>query len=389
VFRFSIAWSRVFPTGEEAAPNEAALSFYGDVLREIRKYQIEPLDTISHIEMPLALAEKYNGFEDRRVVDLFVQYANVLFDRFGSLVTYWICFNEINAGRFSTFKSTGVIEEKCANYAQSCYQAIHHQFVASALVTADLHKKCAGAKMGCMIARFASYPATCNPADVLQAVEDEWHDNYFYTDVLMRGKYPAYMDRLFAQNGVAIKKAPGDDALLAAHTADYLSFSYYMSCISTADQSNAAQTAGNLRLTLKNPFLPASDWGWQIDPAGLRYSLLTFWDRYQKPLFIVENGLGAVDRLESDGTINDDYRIDYLRGHIAAMREAVLDGVELLGYTTWSSLDIVSSSTSEMSKRYGFIHVDLDDDNEGTLNRRLKKSYFWYRDVIASNGEKL
>lgn len=389
VFRFSMAWSRIFPTGDELTPNQEGLAFYDAVLTEIEKYGMEPLVTISHFEMPVALVTNYCGWADRKVIQLFTRFAETLFTHFGQRVTYWISFNEINAGRFSTFKSTGVVADKTNQYVQDCYQAVHHQFVAAALITKRLHEINPKAQMGCMIARFTTYPATCNPDDVLQMMHDDQYDNFFYTDVMIRGAYPGYMNRFFKENDVAIQWADGDKELLATHTADYLAFSYYMSNISSANPNDLDQTDANLKKGLKNPYLESSAWGWQIDPKGLRYTLNNLYDRYQVPLFIVENGIGAEDYVTTDGKIHDTYRIDYLQKHIEQMREAIVDGVELIGYTMWSSLDIVSSGTSEMSKRYGFIYVDQDDDGNGTLSRSKKDSFYWYQKVIASNGADL
>ncbi|WP_317944842.1 glycoside hydrolase family 1 protein [Carnobacterium maltaromaticum] len=389
VFRFSMAWSRIFPTGDELIPNQEGIAFYDAILTEIEKYGMEPLVTISHFEMPLALVTNYHGWTDRKVIGLFTHFAEALFTHFGQRVTYWISFNEINAGRFSTFKSTGVVADKTDQYIQDCYQAVHHQFVAAALITKRLHEINPKAQMGCMIARFTTYPATCNPDDVLQMMHDDQYDNFFYTDVMIRGAYPGYMNRFFKENDVAIQWADGDKELLATHTADYLAFSYYMSNISSANPNELDQTDANLKKGLKNPYLESSAWGWQIDPKGLRYTLNNLYDRYQIPLFIVENGIGAEDYVTTDGKIHDTYRIDYLQKHIEQMREAIVDGVELIGYTMWSSLDIVSSGTSEMSKRYGFIYVDQDDDGNGTLSRSKKDSFYWYQKVIATNGADL
>ncbi|MDQ0178330.1 6-phospho-beta-glucosidase [Bacillus chungangensis] len=389
VFRFSMAWSRIFPTGEELTPNEEGLAFYDAVLTEIEKHGMEPLVTISHFEMPLALVNKYNGWADRRVIEMFVRFANTLFDRYKNRVKYWISFNEINAGRFTTFKSTGVVKDKSEHYLRDCYQAVHHQFVAAAMITRDLHAMMPEAKMGCMIAFFTTYPATCNPDDVIQMMLDNQYDNFFYTDVMIRGKYPKYMNRFFVDEGISLVMEEGDLELLANYPADYLAFSYYMSSISSAKADELVQTDANLKSTGKNPYLESSDWGWQIDPKGLRYTLNTVYDRYQVPLFIVENGIGAEDQVTADGQVNDDYRIAYLQKHIEQMREAVVDGVDLIGYTMWSSIDIISSGTSEMSKRYGFIYVDQDDEGNGTLNRLKKKSFYWYQKVIESNGEDL
>ncbi|WP_368277490.1 glycoside hydrolase family 1 protein [Lacticaseibacillus paracasei] len=389
VFRFSIKWSRVFPTGEESEPNQEALAFYDRIITEIEKYGMTPLVTVSHFEMPLALVNRYNGWADRRVIEMFCRYANSLFTHFGQRVPYWISFNEINGGRFATFKSTGVVEDKSENYLQDCYQAVHHQFVAAAKITKRLHEVNPDAQMGCMIARFTTYAATSKPDDVLQMLHDDQYDNFFYTDVMVRGKYPGYMNRFFRDHHVKIEWQEEDKALLQQYTADYLSFSYYVSNVSSASPDKLAATDSNLKKTLKNPYLESSAWGWQIDPKGLRYTLNNLYDRYQIPLFIVENGLGAEDTVDGAGRIVDTYRIDYLKKHLEQIKEALTDGVDLIGYTAWSSLDVVSSGTSEMSKRYGFIYVDLDDEGRGSLKRIRKESFYWYQQVIASNGENL
>lgn len=387
VFRLSINWARIFPNGDDAVPNEEGLQFYDNVFDELLKYGIEPLVTLAHYETPLGLTHKYNGWASREVISCFTNYAETVFKRYKDKVKYWITFNEINMMTLSPFTGGGVVIDRVENKLQTIYQALHHQFVASALATKLLHAIIPGAQMGCMLARMESYANTCNPEDV-RLNQHENQMNLYFTDVHARGEYPKYMDRYFAENKVSIQKQPGDDEILKLHTVDYVAFSYYMTLtVSVSPEGERAQ--GNLFGGVKNPYLKASEWGWQIDPVGLRIMLNTMYDRYQKPLFIVENGLGAYDKVEADGSIHDTYRIDYLRQHIAQMKEAILDGVDLIGYTSWGPIDLVSMSTSEMSKRYGFIYVDLDDDGNGTLNRSRKDSFDWYKKVIASNGEEL
>ncbi|KAF4325893.1 hypothetical protein G195_000527 [Phytophthora kernoviae 00238/432] len=281
----------------------------------------------------------------------------------------------------------GILIDKVDNQLQTTYQALHHQFVASALVTKLAHEIIPGSQVGCMLARMETYPATCNPVDVRLA-QHENQINLFFTDMHARGQYPNYMARYFEENNIVIKKETGDDEILLNNTVDFISFSYYMSVTKSAS-ADKEETTGNLTGGVKNPYLEASDWGWEIDPIGLRVTLNNFWDRYQKPLFIVENGLGAYDRVEEDGSIHDSYRVDYLKKHIEQMKEAIKDGVDLIGFTAWGPIDLVSMSTSEMSKRYGFIYVDLDDEGNGTLKRSKKDSFDWYKNVIASNGEQL
>ncbi|EFI83980.1 glycoside hydrolase family 1 protein [Listeria grayi] len=387
VFRLSINWARIFPNGDDAEPNEAGLRFYDDVFDECLKYGIEPLVTLSHYETPLQLTLKYNGWADRRVIGFFMNYAETVFKRYRSKVKYWLTFNEINVITLSPYTGGGVLVESAENKLQLCYQAAHHQLVASSLATKLAHEIIPGSQVGCMLARMATYPATNNPDDILKAQKLN-QMNLFFTDVHAKGEYPFFMKRYFEEKDIHIQKEVGDDEILKAHTVDFISFSYYMS-LSTSSSPEAQTSSGNLMGGVKNPYLETSDWGWQIDPKGLRYTLNDFYTRYELPLFIVENGLGAYDEVEADGSIHDEYRIDYLRKHIEQMQEAITDGVELIGYTSWGPIDLVSASTSEMSKRYGFIYVDQDDDGNGTLARSRKDSFFWYKQVIESNGETL
>ncbi|MFT8394236.1 MAG: glycoside hydrolase family 1 protein [Liquorilactobacillus ghanensis] len=386
VFRFSIAWSRIFPNGDDQTANEAGLAFYDRVLDELAKYQIEPLITLSHYEMPLALTQKYNGWADRRVISAFTHYTETVFKRYGKRVKYWLTFNEINTGTWG-FHATGAIDQGLTKneQLQLRYQALHHQLVASALATKQLHQLFPTAQMGCMLARMQTYPATPNPVDV-QAAQAADQKNLFFTDVQVRGEYPGFMNRYFAEQGIKITMQPDDQQILSENPVDFVSFSYYMTTVTQAAQDGTA--VGNMATGGRNPYLQESAWGWQIDPIGLRITLNEMWDRYQKPLFIVENGLGAVDKLE-DGKVHDSYRIDYLRQHIEQMKEAISDGVKLLGYTMWGPIDLISFSTSEMSKRYGFIYVDQDDQGHGSLKRIRKDSFYWYQKVIKSNGEDL
>jgi 6-phospho-beta-glucosidase len=386
-FRLSIHWSRIFPNGYDEVPNEAGLAFYDRVFDELAKHNIEPIVTLSHYETPYGLTEKYNGWAGREVIDHFVRYAETVFTRYKDKVKFWISFNEINVITLSPFTGGGIVSAREENPVQTKYQALHHQFVASALATKRLHEINPEGKMGCMLARMSHYANTPNPEDVLKAQKDN-QDNLFFTDVHARGEYPKYMERFFIENDIKIIKETGDDEIIKQYPVDYITISYYMSMLSSA-APEGERTDGNLMNSLKNPYLEASDWGWQIDPVGLRIVLNDMYDRYRLPIFIVENGLGAYDKVEEDGSIHDTYRIDYLRKHIEQMKEAIGDGVELLGYTSWGPIDLVSMSTSEMSKRYGYVYVDKDDDGNGTLERKRKDSFYWYKKVIASNGEEL
>lgn len=384
-FRLSIAWSRIFPKGDELEPNEEGLAFYDAVFNELNKYGIEPLVTLSHYEFPLHLALEYGGWKNRKVIEFFVRYAETVFKRYKGKVKYWLTFNEINILGMVGYLSGGLLFEDGKNDLEAMYQAVHHQFIASSLATKAAHEIDPENKVGCMLARMENYAATCNPDDVLAALKKD-QENLFYTDVQVRGAYPSYMKRFFKENNIQVVFEPGDEAILKQYPVDFMSFSYYMTSITRALPDKDKATAGNLILGEANPYLEASDWGWQIDPVGLRITLNKLYDRYQVPLFIVENGLGALDKVEADGSIQDGYRISYLEKHIQQMYEAIEDGVELMGYTPWGCIDLVSASTSEMSKRYGFIYVDADDQGQGSFDRSRKASFYWYKDVIASNG---
>jgi 6-phospho-beta-glucosidase len=389
VFRTSIAWSRIFPQGDEECPNEKGLQFYDRLFDECLKYGIEPLVTISHYELPLALTKKYNGWTSRELIPLFENYARVLFKRYQGKVKYWLTFNEINATLHLPFLGAGAIIENPEQNRQTVYQACHNQLVASALAVKACREILPEAKIGSMLAGLMVYPYSCRPEDVwLKTKMDQ--DTYFFTDVQSRGAYPEFMKRFFKKNNISLDMGSHDELILREGTVDFLSFSYYSSSAASSDPAITEKTSGNLFGGVQNPYLKSSEWGWQIDPIGLRIILNFLYDRYQKPLFIVENGLGAADTPEADGSINDDYRIDYLREHIKAMKQAVEeDGVDLMGYTTWGCIDIISASTGEMSKRYGFIYVDKDDNGKGTFARSRKKSFYWYKSVIESNGETL
>lgn len=390
VFRFSIAWSRIFPNGDEETPNEAGLAFYDQLIDECRRHGMEPLVTLSHYETPYHLAKTYDGWCSRKMIDFFKRYVNMVMKRYKGKVHYWLTFNEINSILHNPYLSGGILTPKEQLSKSNLYQAIHHELVASALVTKMAHEIDPDNKVGCMVIGIPSYPLTPNPDDVIANMEQDRHNLYF-TDVQARGAYPKYLNRYFKENGIQIQMEEGDEEILK-NSVDFISFSYYMSTCGCADPDAHPQAAGNIIPGVANPYLRSSQWGWQIDPKGLRYLLNQFYDRYQKPLFIVENGLGARDELiEKDGvlTVEDDYRIEYMREHLLQVEEAIEDGVEVLGYTSWGCIDLVSASTAQMSKRYGFIYVDRNDDGSGSMTRYRKKSFYWYRDVIASNGASL
>ena len=391
IFRLSIAWSRIFPRGDEEEPNEAGLAFYDKVFDACLRYGMEPLVTLSHYETPLYLAQHYDGWRDRRLIGFFERYCRTVFSRYRDKVKYWITFNEINAIMNFPLMGAGIWTPKEKLTLQDKYQAAHHEFVASALATKLLHEMIPGAKMGCMVLGALSYPMTPKPEDMIAMMEAD-RNVMFFSDVQARGYYPSYIRKRWEREGIEIHMEPGDEELLK-NTVDYISFSYYMSKCTAADCSQYQKGAGNLTSGVKNPYLKESEWGWQIDPQGLRYTLNYFYDRYQKPLFVAENGLGAVDQLTEgpDGqpTVQDDYRIAYLRDHLLEVEKAVEDGVDVMGYAAWGCIDLVSASSAQLKKRYGFIYVDRNDDGTGTLARYTKKSYDWYRRVIETNGESL
>lgn len=387
VFRTSIAWSRLYPKGDESAPNEEGIAFYRAVFEECRRYGIEPLVTLCHFDVPMHLVIEYGSWRNRQMVTFFTRYARTCFEAFDGLVKYWLTFNEINILLHSPFSGAGLVFEEGENHEQVKYQAAHHELVASALATKIAHDVNPQNQVGCMLAGGNFYPYSCKPQDVWAALEKD-RENLFFIDVQARGAYPAWSARLFAEKGISVEMQP-EDADILKHTVDFVSFSYYASRCASADMNDGNSSAANVVKSLKNPWIAQSQWGWGIDPLGLRITMNMMYDRYQKPLFLVENGLGAQDSIDADGQIHDDYRISYLREHINAMAEAIADGVALMGYTTWGCIDVVSASTGEMSKRYGFVYVDRNDDGSGTLVRRKKKSFGWYQQVIASNGEEL
>ncbi|WBU50877.1 6-phospho-beta-glucosidase [Kosakonia pseudosacchari] len=382
--RVSIAWTRIFPNGDEPAPNEVGLAFYDKLFDELVKHGITPLVTLSHYEMPWGLVKQYGGWGNRKTIAFFERYARAVFTRYASKVKLWLTFNEINMSLHAPMTGVGLPE---TSSKAEVYQAIHHQLVASALAVKACHEIVSDGKIGNMLLGGLMYPLSCKPEDVLEALQQNrsWE---FFGDVQCRGAYPGYMLRYFRDNGIRIDITDADrDALKS--TIDFISFSYYMTGCVTTDEELNQKARGNILSMVQNPHLASSEWGWQIDPIGLRTLLNMLWDRWQKPLFIVENGLGAKDKVEADGSINDDYRIAYLNDHLVQVREAIDDGVEVMGYTSWGPIDLVSASKAEISKRYGFIYVDRDDNGNGTLARSRKKSFYWYRDVIASNGESL
>ena len=389
--RISIAWTRIFPNGNEDKPNEYGLKFYEEIFKELKNYNIEPLVTLSHYEMPLYLVNNYGGWVSREVVDMFVKFSKVCFERYKDFVKYWLTFNEIDSIFRHPFITAGIVEEKYSNKKETekaIYQALHHQFIASSLATKYAHKIIKDSKVGCMVTKLLTYPETCNPLDIYLAQIDN-RNNMFYSDVQVFGEYPKHILNYMKRNNINIVIKEGDEEILKQHTVNFVSFSYYMSMVQSIEADKKEKVGGNVSTGVKNPYLKTSDWGWQIDPVGLKISLIELYDRYRLPLWVVENGLGAYDKLEENGNIEDNYRIEYIKKHLKQISEAIEEGAECIGYTAWGCIDIISAATSQMSKRYGFIYVDSDDLGKGTYNRKRKKSFYWYKKVIESNGDNL
>ena len=398
VYRLSINWTRIYPHGDDEQPNQAGLDFYRRLFERCKKNGIEPLVTLSHYELPFALTAKWNGWADRRTIDCYLKYVKTVFTAYKDLVKYWLTFNEINIGMnpFGKLMSLGMAVDsgtsmfnmkETPEQASQRFTALHHQFVASAKAVVLGHQINPDFEIGCMIAGMAPYPYSCNPKDILMAQQAMQDGNFYCGDVQVRGEYPPFAQRIWNHAHATVKMEPEDAQILKEGTVDFYSFSYYMSSCVSADPEKA-KASGNMFSGVKNPYLQASEWGWQIDPDGLRYYLNEVYNRYKVPVMVVENGLGANDTME-DGKVHDSYRIDYLRKHIQAMNQAIEDGVDVFGYTMWGCIDLVSASTGEMKKRYGFIYVDRNNDGTGDFSRHKKDSFDWYKKVITSNGTDL
>ena len=395
VYRFSIAWTRIFPNGDDEIPNEEGLKFYDRVFEELKKYNIEPLVTISHNEMPLNILKKYHGWPNKKVINLYVKYCEVLFNRYKNDVTYWLPFNEINNLMLplSNIIHGGIYLEGTQDFNNQKddpnlrFNALNNVLIASAKAVKLGKEINPNFKFGSMICHITLYPRTCHPDDIFLVHQNDLVRNCMCSDVMLKGEYPFYAWNFFEKNHIHINLNDEEKRILKEGTCDFYSFSYYQS-ICESCQSFDEKTSGNIMGGVRNPYLKLTEWDWPIDPVGLRYTLNKVYDRYRVPVFISENGLGAVDHLEN-GKVHDPYRIAYLRDHIQEMEKAVEDGVDMFGYTPWGCIDLVSVSTGEMKKRYGFIYVDVDDFGNGSYKRYQKDSFYWYKKVIASNGENL
>lgn len=385
MFRMSISWSRIFPKGIEKEPNQEGLDFYRNVFKELKKYNIEPLVTISHYDTPLYLEEELNGWENSDLIEYYIHFCETIFNEYKDYITYWLTFNEINSGMMIK----AFLPKGCEDIIRNNIVALHHQMVASAEVVKRAHEFYPHFKMGCMIAGLVAYPLTCDPNDILMNQQKRRETFYYAGDVMVKGYYPAYAQAILRNYGIDKSIFEHDSKILSEGKVDFYSFSYYSTSCDTTHTDVPMDGAGNIVLGAKNEYLQYSDWGWGMDPQGLRYILNELYDRYEVPIMLVENGLGAIDTLESDNSIHDLYRIDYMRAHVEAMAEAIADGVDLIAYTPWGCIDLISASTGEMRKRYGMIYVDLDDEGKGTLNRYKKDSFYWYKKIISSNGEEI
>lgn len=384
--RTSIAWSRLFPNGDEETPNEKGLEYYDKLIDEILANGMEPVITLCHYEIPMHLVTHYGSWRNRKLIDFYLRYCRTIFERWGDKIKYYMTFNEINNNRRQPWSAGGLFVKEGENSQQMVYQAVHHMFVANSLAVKLARELVPHAKIGCMLSLSNVYPATCNPDDVFETMELR-RLSLFYSDVMLRGYYPSYIKRVWDQYDVHVKMETGDEEILRAYTNDYLAFSYYRTTTHQYGGAFYGHTGGDAGED--NPYLSTTPWGWQIDPKGFRYTLNELYDRYQKPLFPVENGIGCVDVFTEDQTVHDDYRVDYIRNHIQAMKEAIRDGVDIMGYLYWGPIDLISAGTGEMKKRYGFIYVDKDNEGNGTLKRYKKDSFNWYARVIASNGDNL
>lgn len=392
-FRTSIAWTRIFPNGDEDEPNEEGLKFYDDLFDECHKNGIEPVITLSHFEIPWGIVKKYNGFTDKRVIDLFVKFAKTCFERYKGKVKYWMTFNEINNqttwnSAHHLIQDSGILVKEGDNMEQLMYQAAINELIASARAVKIAHEIDPDMMVGCMIAFCPIYPYSCKPEDIMKAY-NAMNTRYWFGDVHCLGKVPTMIEKLWERDNIHIDLSEEEKKDLLEGTVDYVGFSYYMSFATKDQKEDITYDYHEWEDLVKNDFVKASEWGWQIDPVGLRISLIELYDRYHLPLFVVENGIGAKDVVEEDGSIHDSYRIDYFKQHFIEMEKAIDMGAEVIGYTSWAPIDLISVSTNQMSKRYGFIYVDQDDEGNGTLDRMKKDSFYWYQKVIRTNGKSL
>lgn len=389
LYRFSISWARLFPQGDELIPNEKGVAYYDNVFSLLKEKNIKIFLTMNHYAIPLNIVEKYDGWKNKKTVELYMKFSEFVLLRWGEFVDYFLPFNEINAGYFSPYNGVGLVKPEGENYSLTdVFQSLHYQFLASARTIKLARELGLKGTFGSMISCFCYYPLTPKPEDNLKLIQDEQVNQWFCMDVLSNGYYPYYMEPFFSKNKVTLHTTEEELTLLHDYTCDFVSFSYYSSSISTTED-DGMQTAGNLVATTKNPYLKASEWGWQIDPIGLRTTLNKVYDRYQKPVIISENGFGAKDILETDGSVHDSYRSAYFDEHFKEILKAEKDGVDVRGYITWGIIDIVSAGSCEMAKRYGVIYVDADNEGNGSYYRYKKDSFTWYKKFIEEQKKGL
>lgn len=381
-FRTSISWSRIFPNGNEETPNEAGLAFYDKLIDEILANDMEPVITMAHYDLPIHLVTEYGGFSNRKIIEFFTRYSRVLLERYGHKVDKWIVFNQVNLVPTVQFGSLEIYDNQAENMEELMYQAVHNQFIAAAKTKEIATELGLSANIGTMIADCTYYPATCRPEDVVWTMKKN-RMQYFYTDVQLRGHYPQYALKYFEDQNFAIKMEQGDKELLKENTMDFLGISYYSSKVAEFEKHTMLSDSAG-----QNPYLRPTPWDWRVDPLGFYNSISQYWDRYGVPIMIAENGFGAIDKLE-DETVHDNYRVNYYKDHLKVLKECMDEGVEIISFLAWGPIDIVSSSSSEMSKRYGFIYVDIDDLGNGSKNRLKKDSFDWYQKVIKTHGESL
>ena len=383
-FRMSISWARIFPNADDEYPNEAGLRFYDEVFDELHRQGIEPIVTLTHYDMPLKVVTHYQGWYGRKTIDLYERFAQTCLKRYKDKVTYWIVINQINLIFGESFSSLGMVMDEYEDFTAAKYQAVHHEFVASAGIVKAARELDPALKVGMMLADQLTYAKTCDPQNVKIAIEKNRMKDFFFADVQLRGEYPVYALRYFKERNINIQMEDGDEEVIRNNTMEFLAISYYYSRVVDSDKNDMTPMQAE-----QNPNLQPTPWEWRMDPLGFYNCLSQYWDRYQVPLMIGENGFGALDTVEADGSIHDPYRIDFLKKHIEQLKECIKDGVEIFAYCAWGPIDIVSSSSAEMSKRYGFVYVDRDDFGKGSQKRLKKDSFYWYAHLIETNGSEL
>ena len=393
-YRFSVSWSRILPEGTGAI-NPKGIAYYNHIIDECLKYGIEPLVTMFHFDMPASL-DRRGSWSNRESVDWFVNFAKILFENYGDRVKYWLTINEQNMlTLFGPTIGTLTIPKGTENLLKETYQQNHHMLVAQAKVMALCHEMIPNAKIGPAPNISIVYPATCKPKDVLAAQNFNALRNWLYLDMAVYGRYNDLSWAYLKEHDALPKFSEGDEQILKSGHPDFIGFNYYNSTTcqwsdsfeQIKDSSAPLDIAGMFE-GAKNPYLPVTEFNWEIDPDGFRATIREIYSRYHLPMIITENGLGAYDKLTEDGKIHDPYRIDFLRKHIEQMRLAIADGCDMMGYCPWSAIDLISTHEG-IVKRYGFIYVDRDEFDLKTLKRYRKDSFYWYKKVIASNGENL